>query len=816
MSRYTAEHSRSFFSFLAVLLALALVPAPHVYAGNATFEAGAFNFCVSVRFNATAAQLAQIRTAFQNGSDVLLDATDGQHRFGRITIVNDSGASQSAEYWVNAGAGRAYATVARYGFRGEHVNLFFDSNFQAVQGADGDAYTIAHEHAHHAYGVLDEYSGPGLPCTRADRADCAEDAPLPDTATLNFSLMDDYLARGGRAFPGMNYTLNEFCVNTNHDPDRDTWQEKQYPGQSTWETIAAQTRFPATAPAGLPVDASPASQPVTFVDGFGGLRVMLLLDRSGSMAIEQRLVFAKLGANLFVNFVRTGDELGVASFADTASVNFPLTAIVGSGTQAAARTAINSLVASGATNIGGGLLAALGQITAQTQRSCNEIIVLLSDGDHNTGPPPRTVIPALRTAGVTVLTVGVGSNISTDGEMVLRDIATQTGGKFFRVASAFDLVGLFLRLVFESIGGGLLTRAPEVIASGETKEIPVLVETGTVRATFAVAFANTADVIMLSLQTPSGDVITQADVGIKPGVAFIAEPNTLVFQINAPEAGIWKMVVTAGAITTGILEALAFAEHDGVQLNVAAAKDMLTFPEPVELQATPLFEGENVLEATITGTVMRPDGSQVPIILHDDGLAINADAMPGDGIYSARFNNYSQDGTYTFELTMTSTNGVTYAGETLFLVEPSNAKSVPTFTRTASTTVVITGVPSVIPVSIDIEPGQFPNRIHISQDPNRIEMTTVAILTTSTFDATTVDPTTVRFGKTGTKAAPVQATVADANGDGVPDLVLRFRTQDTGLQCGDTSAVLTGQTVSGQAIQGSDSIVTVRGGVICP
>jgi hypothetical protein len=114
--------------------------------------------------------------------------------------------------------------------------------------------------------------------------------------------------------------------------------------------------------------------------------------------------------------------------------------------------------------------------------------------------------------------------------------------------------------------------------------------------------------------------------------------------------------------------------------------------------------------------------------------------------------------------------------------------------------------------TIDIEPGEFPNRITISRDPKRIEVTTVAILTApALFDATTVDPSTVRFGKTGTEAAPVQTALADANGDGTLDLVLRFRTQDAGLQCGDTLALLTGKTVSGEAIGGSDSIVTVRG-----
>ena len=213
-----------------------------------TFNNGVFDFCVSVRFDATDEQIEKIKTAFQNGSQILSDATDGQHRFGTITIVNDSGASQTAEYWVNSGGGRAYATYGQYGVRGEHVNLYFDDNFQAVSGADGDAYTIAHEHAHHAYGLGDEYSGP---------AGAAENAPTPDTATLNYSLMDNYFTRGGRAGGGATYTLNEFSVASNHDPDGDTWQTS-INGESDWETIA-KSKFPATAPAGLPTDAPPAA-----------------------------------------------------------------------------------------------------------------------------------------------------------------------------------------------------------------------------------------------------------------------------------------------------------------------------------------------------------------------------------------------------------------------------------------------------------------------------------------------------------------------------------------------------------------------------
>lgn len=89
-------------------------------------------------------------------------------------------------------------------------------------------------------------------------------------------------------------------------------------------------------------------------------------------------------------------------------------------------------------------------------------------------------------------------------------------------------------------------------------------------------------------------------------------------------------------------------------------------------------------------------------------------------------------------------------------------------------------------------------------------MIPVAILTTAAFAATTVDPTTVRFGATGSEAAPLQSALEDVDGDGDMDLTLHFSTQATGIQCGDASASLTGKTFSGQMIQGLDSISTVR------
>ena len=105
-----------------------------------------------------------------------------------------------------------------------------------------------------------------------------------------------------------------------------------------------------------------------------------------------------------------------------------------------------------------------------------------------------------------------------------------------------------------------------------------------------------------------------------------------------------------------------------------------------------------------------------------------------------------------------------------------------------------------IPVAIDVEPGI---------NPKSRGVTPVAILTTATFNAATVDSSTVRFGKTGTEASPAQVALEDVNGDGLMDMVLHFHTQQTGIVCGTTSASLTGKTLSGQAIKGSDPVNTV-------
>ena len=114
-------------------------------------------------------------------------------------------------------------------------------------------------------------------------------------------------------------------------------------------------------------------------------------------------------------------------------------------------------------------------------------------------------------------------------------------------------------------------------------------------------------------------------------------------------------------------------------------------------------------------------------------------------------------------------------------------------------------VPSGLTVVLDIKPGSPHNPIN----PKSHGLLPVAVLTTRHFDATTVNPRSVTLGPQGAREAHNKGHREDVNGDGAADLVLHFRTQETGLQCGETTATLRGETVSGQQIHRADAIKTV-------
>jgi formylglycine-generating enzyme required for sulfatase activity len=114
--------------------------------------------------------------------------------------------------------------------------------------------------------------------------------------------------------------------------------------------------------------------------------------------------------------------------------------------------------------------------------------------------------------------------------------------------------------------------------------------------------------------------------------------------------------------------------------------------------------------------------------------------------------------------------------------------------------VVYTGDPPAFRVDIDIKPGSDHNPVNLKSKG----VIPVAILTTESFDASTVDGSSVEFA--GASAAHGDGHLEDVDGDGDVDWIGHFKTQDVSIASGDEEAALAGTTVDGMEVEGSDVV----------
>jgi hypothetical protein len=202
----------------------------------------------------------------------------------------------------------------------------------------------------------------------------------------------------------------------------------------------------------------------------------------------------------------------------------------------------------------------------------------------------------------------------------------------------------------------------------------------------------------------------------------------------------------------------------------------------------------------LCGNSTAPSGSSLAFTTHLAGVLSNGTAQDlGVGFTWTDSFNGTFGGIATTKNTLPLDSGSGEGGITILSVQ-----QISDFTGVIIGTV--NGVPpSVTVVSIAIKP---PTASPVPINPGSRGVIPVAILSTNAFNATTVDPTTVRFGTNNAKNSS-PASVEDVNGDGRPDLVLHFRSQDTGIACGDSVVTLTGKTTANISFTGSEAIQTV-------
>lgn len=192
-----------------------------------------------------------------------------------------------------------------------------------------------------------------------------------------------------------------------------------------------------------------------------GVDIVLCMDVSGSMLAQDlspnRLEAAKSVAADFVDS-RPTDRIGLVIFSGE---SFTLTPITTDQTVLNAQiSGIRSGLLEDGTAIGSGLATSVDRLRSSTSKS--KVVILLTDGENNGGMiDPNTAKELAKAIGVRVYTIGVGTEgyapvpvqtpagivmqrekVNID-EKLLKQIADETGGKYFRARDNSGLVNIY-------------------------------------------------------------------------------------------------------------------------------------------------------------------------------------------------------------------------------------------------------------------------------------------------------------------------------------------------------------------------------------
>ena len=206
-------------------------------------------------------------------------------------------------------------------------------------------------------------------------------------------------------------------------------------------------------------------------DERAGVSVSLVIDTSGSMA-GAKLADAKQAARQFLTQLNfdDGDEAQVVAF------DSDVTVVERWANEAGPlQSAIDGLTAVGGTAVWDATIEAVDQTAPRIGRS---VAIVLTDGNDRSSSTVGQAVDAATTDGVPVYTIGLGggSGFSLD-EAPLKNLATKTGGDYYRAPDSDDLAAIYQRIQ-QSITGEyrVVYTTNNTATDGTTRTVELAVE----------------------------------------------------------------------------------------------------------------------------------------------------------------------------------------------------------------------------------------------------------------------------------------------------------------------------------------------------
>ena len=175
------------------------------------------------------------------------------------------------------------------------------------------------------------------------------------------------------------------------------------------------------------------------------LNLSLVIDKSGSMASEDKMSRVKESLLKMVKQLRPNDFVSIVVFDNNAKVLCP-SIRVGNGRRLS--RAIDSINSGGSTNLHGGLMLGYKETKKNYEKYATNRVILLTDGIANVGTtdPKKIAIESseFNGQGIDLSTIGVGIDLD---RKLLRTLSKQGRGLFHFVADAHDINKVFVKEV---------------------------------------------------------------------------------------------------------------------------------------------------------------------------------------------------------------------------------------------------------------------------------------------------------------------------------------------------------------------------------
>ncbi len=175
------------------------------------------------------------------------------------------------------------------------------------------------------------------------------------------------------------------------------------------------------------------------------LNLVLVIDKSGSMAEDDKMSRVKESLRTLIGKLRPDDVVSIIVFDTEAMVLCPA-ARIGDGTQLI--RAIGGIEPDGSTNLHGGLMLGYREAQKNFRKDATNRVILLTDGIANVGTVDPSKIAAesseFNGLGLDLSTIGVGLNLNND---LLRTLAKSGRGLYHFVSDYKDIEKVFVNEV---------------------------------------------------------------------------------------------------------------------------------------------------------------------------------------------------------------------------------------------------------------------------------------------------------------------------------------------------------------------------------